>query len=118
MGNFPLESFYGAAVRSMGSNWKDFFFGAVDPAGTVSLDKLPGAFWVQALSVRVFGFHYWAVVLPQVVAGVLTVLVLYRAVRRLAGPGAGIGRRPDLGRQPGDRAREPGQRIGLASHPC
>ena len=90
IGNFALEPFYGAAVRSMGSSWHDFAFGAVDPAGTVTLDKLPGAFWVQALFVRLLGFHYWVVALPQVLAGVLTVLVLYRAVRRLGGARAGI----------------------------
>ncbi len=88
--NVPLEHYYGAAVRSMGSNWHDFAFGAVDPDGTVSLDKLPGAFWIQALSVRIFGFHYWAIALPQVIAGVLAVLLLFRAVRRLAGPKAGL----------------------------
>ncbi len=90
MGNFPMEPFYGAAVRSMGSNWKDFFFAAVDPAGTATLDKLPGAFWLQALSVRIFGFHYWAVALPQVMAGVLTVLVVYRVLCRQVGPTAGV----------------------------
>jgi 4-amino-4-deoxy-L-arabinose transferase-like glycosyltransferase len=90
IGNVPLEPFYGAAVRSMGMSWRNFFFGAVDPAGTVTLDKLPGAFWIQALSVRLFGFHYWSVALPQVIAGVLTVLVLFRVVRRLAGPKAGV----------------------------
>ncbi|MGA2521779.1 MAG: glycosyltransferase family 39 protein [Acidimicrobiales bacterium] len=88
--NIALEPFYAAAARSMGGNWKDFFFGAFDPAGTVTLDKLPGAIWLQALSVRVFGFDYWAVAMPQVIAGILTVLVLYRAVRRVAGPKAGI----------------------------
>ncbi|HTZ09179.1 MAG TPA: glycosyltransferase family 39 protein, partial [Acidimicrobiales bacterium] len=88
--NVALEPFYGAAVRSMGSSWKDFFFGALDPAGTISLDKLPGAFWVQALFVRVLGFHVWVVALPQVVAGVLTILVLYRTVCRVLGPKAGI----------------------------
>ncbi|HUE06147.1 MAG TPA: glycosyltransferase family 39 protein, partial [Acidimicrobiales bacterium] len=85
-----LETFYGGAVRSMSQNWHNFFFGAFDPWGTVSIDKLPGAFWVQALSVRVFGFHVWAFVLPQVIEGTLTVLVLYRAVRRVAGAGAGL----------------------------
>jgi 4-amino-4-deoxy-L-arabinose transferase-like glycosyltransferase len=85
-----LETFYGGAVRSMSQNWHNFFFGAFDSWGTVSIDKLPGAFWVQALSVRVFGFHVWAFVLPQVVEGTLTVLVLYRAVRRVAGAGAGL----------------------------
>jgi len=85
-----LETFYGAAVRSMSQSWHNFFFGAFDPWGTVTVDKLPGAFWVQALSVRVFGFHTWSVVLPQAVEGTVTVLVLYRAVRRVAGAGAGL----------------------------
>jgi 4-amino-4-deoxy-L-arabinose transferase-like glycosyltransferase len=90
MNSAPLETFYGAAVRSMSQSWHNFFFGAFDPWGTVTVDKLPGAFWVQALSVRVFGFHVWSLVLPQVVEGTLTVLVLYRAVRRVAGAGAGL----------------------------
>jgi 4-amino-4-deoxy-L-arabinose transferase-like glycosyltransferase len=85
-----LEPFYGAAARSMSASWHDFLFGAFDPAGTVTVDKLPGALWMQALSLRVLGFHVWALVLPQIVEGVLTILVLYRAVRRLAGPVAGI----------------------------
>jgi 4-amino-4-deoxy-L-arabinose transferase-like glycosyltransferase len=54
------------------------------------VDKLPGALWLQALSVRAFGVHTWAIILPQVIEGILTVLVLYRAVRRLAGPSAGL----------------------------
>jgi 4-amino-4-deoxy-L-arabinose transferase-like glycosyltransferase len=90
MGNVNLEPFYGAAARSMSESWFNWFFGSVDPWGTVSVDKLPGALWVQALSLRVFGFHLWALVLPQVVEGTLTVLVLYRAVRRLAGAGAAL----------------------------
>ena len=86
----PLEPYYAASVRSMSMSWHDFFFGAFDPAGTITLDKLPGAFWLQALAVRAFGVHTWAIVLPQAVEGVLTVLVLYRAVARLAGPVAGL----------------------------
>ena len=90
LGQGTLEYYYGAAVRSMSVSWHDFIFGAFDPAGTITLDKLPGAFWFQALSVRAFGFHPWAIVLPQVIEGILTVLVLYRAVARLAGPAAGL----------------------------
>jgi 4-amino-4-deoxy-L-arabinose transferase-like glycosyltransferase len=86
----PLEPYYAASVRSMSMSWHDFLFGAFDPAGTITLDKLPGAFWVQALSVRAFGVHTWAIVVPQAIEGVLTVLVLYRAVTRLAGPVAGL----------------------------
>jgi 4-amino-4-deoxy-L-arabinose transferase-like glycosyltransferase len=90
MAGASVESFYGAAARSMSENWWDFAFGSFDPWGTVTVDKLPGALWMQALSLRVFGFHIWALVLPQVAEGVLTILVLYRAVRRLAGPAAGL----------------------------
>ncbi len=90
MNGAALEPFYGAAARSMSTSWHDFLFGAFDPAGTVSVDKLPGALWPQALSLRIFGFHTWAIVLPQVLEGVITVLVLFRVMLRLAGPVAGI----------------------------
>ena len=90
LGQGTLEYYYAAAVRSMSMSWHNFIFGAFDPAGTITLDKLPGAFWIQALSVRAFGFHPWAIVLPQAIEGVLTVLVLYHAVSRLAGTAAGL----------------------------
>lgn len=86
----PLEPYYEAAVRSMSTSWHNFFYGSFDPAGTITLDKLPGAFWLQALSVRIFGFHTWAIVLPQVVAGVLAVIFFFRAVERLMGTWTGL----------------------------
>ena len=85
-----IEIFYAAAARSMSMSWHDFLYGAFDPAGTVTVDKLPGALWLQALSGRLFGVHAWSIDLPQVLEGALTVLVLFRPVRRLAGPVAGI----------------------------
>ena len=90
MGQVTLEYYYAAADRGMSMSWHDFIFGAFDPAGTITVDKLPGALWLQALSVRAFGVHAWAIILPQVIEGILTVLVLYQAVRRLAGPTAGL----------------------------
>ena len=81
--------YYTAAVRSMGADWHDFVYGAFDPAGFITTDKLPGAFWVQALSVRMFGFHPWAVLLPQVLAATACVPLLFVTVRRWAGRGAG-----------------------------
>ena len=90
IGQGTLEYYYAAADRSMSMSWHNFVFGAFDPAGTSTVDKLPGALWIQALSVRAFGLHIWAIILPQVIEGVLAVLVLYRAVRRLAGPAAGL----------------------------
>ena len=90
MGQDTLEYYYAAADRSMSMSWHNFIFGAFDPAGTITVDKLPGALWFQALSVQAFGLHTWAIILPQVIEGILTVLVLYRAVTRLAGPAAGL----------------------------
>ena len=90
MGNDPLEPYYEASVRSMSTSAHDFLYGAFDPAGTLTLDKLPGALWVQALFVVVFGFHTWAMVLPQTIEGVLAVVFLYRAVARLGGRTAGV----------------------------
>ena len=84
------HTFYSDAVRSMTENWKAFFFGSFDPGNTITLDKLPGFLWPQALSARIFGFHAWALTLPQVIEGVLSVLVLYRVVRRWAGANAAL----------------------------
>ena len=82
--------YYTAAVRSMSRNWHDFLFGAFDPSGFITTDKLPGAFWVQALSVRMFGFHNWSVLLPQALAATACVPLLYTTVRRWMGIRAGL----------------------------
>ncbi|NUR61681.1 MAG: phospholipid carrier-dependent glycosyltransferase [Catenulispora sp.] len=81
--------YYTAAVRSMSANWHDFVYGSFDPSGFITTDKLPGAFWVQALSVRLFGFHPWAVLLPQVLAATACVPLLFVTVRRWTGRAAG-----------------------------
>ncbi|MFC1420346.1 ArnT family glycosyltransferase [Streptacidiphilus cavernicola] len=90
IGRSQYHPFYADAVRSMTGSWKAFVYGSFDPGNTITLDKLPGFLWPQALSARVFGFHAWALTLPQVIEGVLSVLVLYRAVRRWAGVNAGL----------------------------
>lgn len=82
--------FYSSSVKSMSVSWKAWLFGAMDPGATITLDKIPGAFGIQALFARVLGFHEWSVTLPQVLEGVIAVLVLYRVVRRWAGPAAGL----------------------------
>jgi 4-amino-4-deoxy-L-arabinose transferase-like glycosyltransferase len=90
IGRSQYHPFYADAVRSMAGSWKAFVYGSFDPGNTITLDKLPGFLWPQALSARVFGFHAWALTLPQVIEGVLSVLVLYRTVRRWAGANAGL----------------------------
>ncbi|GAA3777688.1 glycosyltransferase family 39 protein [Streptomyces coacervatus] len=84
------HAFYSETARSMTESWKGFLFGSFDPNNTITIDKLPGFLWPQALSARIFGFHSWALTLPQVIEGVLGVAVLHRAVRRWAGESAGL----------------------------
>ncbi|WP_199829106.1 ArnT family glycosyltransferase [Streptomyces rimosus] len=85
-----LAPFYSTAARSMAESWKAFLFTAFDPGATVTLDKIGGFLWPQALSARLFGFHDWALTLPQCVEGVVCVLVMYRVVRRWQGAAAGL----------------------------
>jgi 4-amino-4-deoxy-L-arabinose transferase-like glycosyltransferase len=81
MGN----SYYAAAVKSATVSWKAFFFGSLDPGSFITIDKPPVAIWVMALSARLFGFSSWSILLPQALAGVASVLILHRLVRRWAG---------------------------------
>jgi 4-amino-4-deoxy-L-arabinose transferase-like glycosyltransferase len=89
-GNDMRSDFYGAAVYSMSRSWHAWLYGAFDPNASISIDKIPLAFQVQALFVRVLGFHNWVLVLPQAIEGVIAVLVMYRVVRRWAGPSAAL----------------------------
>jgi 4-amino-4-deoxy-L-arabinose transferase-like glycosyltransferase len=82
--------FYSVAVKSMSVSWKAFCYGAFDPAATITIDKLAGSFLPQALSARIFGFHPWSLALPQVIEGVVAVLVMYRVARRWAGVVPGL----------------------------
>ncbi|MEV5598433.1 glycosyltransferase family 39 protein [Streptomyces sp. NPDC052496] len=85
-----LAPYYSVAARSMTESWKAFLFTAYDPSATITLDKIGGFLWPQALSARLFGFHDWALTLPQCAEGVVCVLVLYRVVRRWQGPATGL----------------------------
>ncbi|GCD47664.1 ArnT family glycosyltransferase [Streptomyces paromomycinus] len=85
-----LAPYYSVAARSMTESWKAFLFTAYDPAATLTLDKIGGFLWPQALSARLFGFHDWALTLPQCLEGVISALVLFRVVRRWQGPAAGL----------------------------
>ncbi len=79
------NTYYSAAVRSMSSSWHDFLFGAMDRAGVMTVDKPPLALWVQALSVRVFGYHPLSMLVPQALMGVVSVALVYDLVGRRFG---------------------------------
>lgn len=79
------SGYYATAVRSMSHSWHAWFFGALDPASTITVDKIPGWLQIQALFVRVLGFHGWVLEMPQVLAGGISIVALYVAVRRWRG---------------------------------
>ena len=83
------NTYYAATVKNMLTSWRNFFFASFD-AGFVTVDKPPLAFWIQAASAKVFGFQGWSILLPQAIAGVLSVGLLYHLVRRAMGPVAGL----------------------------
>ncbi|MGW2859947.1 ArnT family glycosyltransferase [Streptomyces sp. NPDC001205] len=84
------NSFYSAAVQAGSQSWKAFFFGSLDAANAITVDKPPAALWPMALSVRLFGLGSWQILLPEALMGVGTVAVLYAAVRRRFSPAAGL----------------------------
>jgi 4-amino-4-deoxy-L-arabinose transferase-like glycosyltransferase len=85
-----ITPYYLAGVRSMLASWHNLFFNAFDPAGFVSLDKPPVAFWIQTLSAKLLGFSPFSVLLPQLVEGLLAIILLYALVRRRFGELAGL----------------------------
>ncbi|MER5681446.1 glycosyltransferase family 39 protein [Streptomyces sp. NPDC024062] len=84
------NSFYSAAVQAGSQSWKAFFFGSLDSANAITVDKPPATLWPMALSVRIFGLSSWAILAPQVLMGVATAGVLYAAVRRRFSAAAGL----------------------------
>ena len=89
------NTFYAAAVQAGTQNWTAFFFGSLDSANAITVDKPPASLWVMALSGRIFGFSSWSMLAPQALMAVGAVALLWATVRRVAGPAA----EPDPPRQ-------------------
>lgn len=84
------SEYYASIALSMSQNWHNFLFGAFDPSGTVTLDKIPGSFWIPALFVRFLGFSTLSVVLPNALAAVAATLLVAVTAKRVAGTMAGL----------------------------
>ena len=84
------NQYYTAGVKAMLASWHNFFFVAAEPGGSVSLDKPPVGFWLQAASAAVFGVNTFGVLLPELLSGMLSVVVLYHLVQRRSGQLAGL----------------------------
>ena len=88
--NGYANTYYAAAVRSMLHSWRNFFFVSFDQGGLVSVDKPPLALWVEAASAKLFGYSGLATLLPEALAGVAAIWVLYLLVARFFGRVAGL----------------------------
>lgn len=79
------NGYYAAAVRSMIANWHNFLYGSFDPSGVMTVDKPPLAFWIEALSAKIFGLNSWSILVPEALMGMATVALTYDLVRRRFG---------------------------------
>ncbi|ASB63124.1 mannosyltransferase [Bacillus sp. A053] len=82
------NQYYLAAVKSMTQSFHNFFYASFDPSGFVTVDKPPVVLWVQTIFALIFGVHTWSVILPQALAGVGSVFLLYRMIKPTFGVGA------------------------------
>jgi 4-amino-4-deoxy-L-arabinose transferase-like glycosyltransferase len=84
------NAYYAATVKSMLISWHNFLFAAYEPGGSVTVDKPPLGFWLQAASACLLGVNGFALALPQALAGTLSIPLLYGLVRRQFGRPAGL----------------------------
>jgi 4-amino-4-deoxy-L-arabinose transferase-like glycosyltransferase len=88
--NGLANEYYAGAVRAMASSWHAFLYGSLDASGVMTVDKPPLALWVQALSVRAFGWSSWSMLVPQALMGIGAVALVYDLTRRRFGRAGGF----------------------------
>ena len=84
------NGYYSAAVQAGTQSWKAMFFGSLDSANSITVDKSPLFLWPMVISARIFGVNSWSILVPQALMGVGSVGVLYLTVRRWFGAPAGL----------------------------
>jgi 4-amino-4-deoxy-L-arabinose transferase-like glycosyltransferase len=84
------NNYYAAAAQAGTQDWKAWLFGSLDAGNAITVDKPPAALWVMGLFGRLFGFSAFTMLLPEALAGVAAVALLYATVRRTSGPAAGL----------------------------
>jgi 4-amino-4-deoxy-L-arabinose transferase-like glycosyltransferase len=84
------NAYYAAAVQSMLLSWRNFFYLAFEPGASVMVDKPPLGLWLQAGTAFFLGVNGFSLALPQALAGVISIPLLYGLVRRPFGRSAGL----------------------------
>ncbi|MBO0854479.1 MAG: glycosyltransferase family 39 protein [Nocardia sp.] len=79
MGN----QFYAGATWAGSKNWEALLFGSLDPHNFITVDKPPVSQWVMGLSGQLFGFSSASMLVPQALMAVVSVALLYAAVKRV-----------------------------------
>src|SRR5438270_6099786 len=82
--------YYSVAVQSMMQSFHNFFFASYDAGGFISVDKPPVALWIQTISAKIFGFSPLSLLMPEALAGVASVALVYYLVKRIFGTLAGF----------------------------
>ncbi len=85
MNNGMANSYYAMAVQAASQDWTAWFFGSLDSANHISIDKPPIATMIMGLSARIFGFSNFSMLLPSVLAGIGTIWLVYDITRRQFG---------------------------------
>ncbi|MDR3574534.1 MAG: glycosyltransferase family 39 protein [Anaerolineaceae bacterium] len=85
-----INHYYSAAIESMLKSWHNFFFVAAEPGGSVSVDKPPVGLWIEAISAYIFGVNTFGLLLPEILSGILSVILIYHLVQRSFGAAAGL----------------------------
>ncbi|WP_028402991.1 glycosyltransferase family 39 protein [Ectobacillus panaciterrae] len=75
------NTYYTVAVKSMLKSFHAFFYASFDPVGFITVDKPPVALWIQTLSASIFGLSNFSVLLPEALAGVISVWLMYVVVK-------------------------------------
>ncbi|MFN8081539.1 MAG: glycosyltransferase family 39 protein [Kineosporiaceae bacterium] len=84
------NAFYSAAVQAGSTGWEALFYGSLDGANSITVDKPPAALWVMVASVKLLGLNSFAILLPEVLMGVASVAVVHATVKRTSGAVAGL----------------------------
>ena len=84
------NAYYTAAVESMTQSWHNFFYAAAEPGGSVTVDKPPLGLQIETLSALLLGVSGFSTVLPNILAGIFSVPLLYHLVKKHFGTVAGL----------------------------
>ena len=84
------NEYYTAAVEAMLKSWSNFFFVAAEPGGSVTVDKPPLGLWIETVFAYFLGVSGFSVSLPNILAGVFGIGLLYHMVKKYMGEPAGV----------------------------